>query len=75
MKAISCPKCKFEFLVNGRSKYTNKKLPKFTTPAQGWNCPACDNKHHDVTATICPHCGIDFNSKEFNDVCKEKGVI
>lgn len=75
MKEVSCPKCKFEFLVNDRPKYTSKKLPKFTKQTQGWNCPACNIKHYDVTANICPHCKIDFRSKEFTDVCKQKGVI
>jgi len=75
MKEVSCPKCKFEFLVNDRPKHTSKKLPKFTTIIQGWNCPVCDNIHYDVTANICPHCGIDFRSKKFNDICKEKGVF
>lgn len=75
MKDVLCPKCGWEFLVNDRPKFTSKKLPKFTTQRQGWNCPACDTLHYDVNANICPHCGIDFRSEEFNAVCKQKGVF
>lgn len=77
MKEVSCPQCEFVFLVQDRPKYTTKKLPKFPTPknSKGWLCPACNTTHHNVYTNICPTCNIDFNSKEFDDVCRQKGLI
>lgn len=63
---IVCPNC--EFIIS-------KQFRTYTDRRPSWVCPACDSKHTDVFANICPTCKIDFNSKEFDDICREKGLI
>jgi len=71
-----CPKCTFEFMVNGKPpKRSQLNMSKHKNSNQCWGCPACNTKHYGGYADKCPTCKIDFNSKEFDDVCRKKGLI
>lgn len=73
MIQITCPQCTFIFLARGNKKLIKgQHRHKFSN---FWACPACNTKHYDVFADICPTCKINFNSKEFDDICREKGLI
>jgi hypothetical protein len=37
---------------------------------EGWACPKCHEKHYDVYANVCPECGLEFNSEEFNRIVR-----
>jgi len=40
-----------------------------------WNCPRCNNLHHDSEIVICPHCGLDFNSDMTKYTAEPKQVF
>lgn len=67
---VTCPQCEFIFKAKG-----NKRLIKLKVEKNRWSCPNCDTEHKGTYSNTCPTCKIDFNSKEFDDICREKGLM
>ena len=75
---ITCPQCSFEILVprklwsnyRGRNAKKEEKQHPHRKSKEGWACPKCHNKHYHVYANVCPSCGLDFNSEEFNQIVR-----
>ena len=75
IKPLSCSVCKRGYWTQGQlsiheKRHYSKGNPN---PRTGWACPKCNVKHYNIYANVCPSCGLDFNSEEFNKIARNLG--